>query len=78
MEVHSSWVRLDAGQTIAEGERVKGDFQILFEGDEGGSRVLVNGEFDIEALREDRWGYEILEDAKRKENGTEFCGGATL
>ena len=78
MEVHSSWVRLEAGQTIAEGERVKGDFQILFEGDEGGSRVLVNGEFDIEALREDRWGYEILEEAKRKENGTEFCGGATL
>ena len=78
MEVHSSWVRLESGQTIAEGERGKGDFQILFEGDEGGSRVLVNGEFDIEALREDRWGYEILEDAKRKENGTEFCGGATL
>lgn len=78
MEVHSSWVRLAAGQTIADGENVKGDFQVLFKGDEGGTRVLVRGEFDIEALREDRWGYEILEDAKRKENGTEFCGGATL
>jgi len=78
MEVHSSWVRLEANQTIADGERVKGDFQILFEGDEGGSRVLVRGEFDIEALREDRWGYEILEETKRNENDTAFCGGATL
>jgi hypothetical protein len=78
MEVHSSWVRLEGGQTIADGENVKGDFQVLFKGEEGGSRVLVRGEFDIEALREDRWGYEILENAKRSENGTEFCGGATL
>ena len=71
-------MRLEAGQTIADGERVKGDFQILYEGDEGGSRVLVRGEFDIEAVREDRWGYEILEDAKRAQNDTAFCGGATL
>ena len=78
MEVHSSWVRLDANQTIADGENVKGDFQVLYKGEEGGSRVLVRGEFDIEALREDRWGYEVLEEAKRSENGTEFCGGATL
>ena len=78
MEIHSSWVRLQAGQTVADGERVKGDFQVLYEGDEGGSRVLVRGEFDVEAVREDRWGYEILEEAKRAEKGTEFCGGATL
>jgi hypothetical protein len=78
MEVHSSWVRLQTGQTVAEGENVKGDYQILYEGAEGGSRVLVKGSFDIEELRADRWGYEILEDAKRAENKTPFCGGASL
>ena len=78
MEVHSSWVRLKTGQTVAEGETVEGDFQILYEGSEGGSRVMIRGSFKIDELKADRWGYEILEDAKRKENKTPFCGGATL
>lgn len=78
MEVHSSWVRLKTGQTVAEGETVEGDFQILYEGAEGGSRVMIRGEFKIDELPVDRWGYEILEDAKRAESGNEYCGGATL
>lgn len=78
MEVHSSWVRLKSGQTVAEGEKVEGDFQVLYEGAEGGSRVMIRGTFLIDELRADRWGYEILEDAKRKDNKTPFCDGATL
>ena len=30
----------------------------------------------VDDLREDQWGYEILEDAKRKENKTPYCDGA--
>ena len=76
MEVHSSWVRLKTGQTVAPGEKVAGDFQIFFEGTEAGSRLLVRGEFEITELEMDRWGYEILEDVKREENGTLYCDGA--
>jgi hypothetical protein len=78
MEVHSSWVRLKTGQTVAEGEKVEGDFQVLYEGAEGGSRIMVRGTFLIDELKVDRWGYEILEDAKRSANNTPFCNGATL
>ena len=76
MEVHSSWVRLKTGQTVAPGETVAGDFQIFFEGSEAGSRLLVRGAFEITELDMDRWGYDILEDVKREENGTPYCGGA--
>jgi len=78
MGVQSSWVRLETDQTIAEGESVKGDFQVLFEGAEGGSRVLIRGEFKVDELRFDKWGYEILEDAKREENKTPYCNGAEM
>ena len=76
MEVHSSWVRLKTGQTVAPDETVAGDFQIFFEGSEAGSRLLVRGAFEITELDMDRWGYDILEDVKREENGTPYCGGA--
>ena len=75
MEVHSSWVKIKNGQTIAQGEEVVGEFQILYEGAESGSRVLIRGDFKTTDLKEDKWGYEILEDAKREENNTPFCGG---
>jgi hypothetical protein len=78
MGVQSSWVRLEVGQTIAEGESVKGDFQVLFEGAEGGSRVLIRGDFKVDELGFDRWGYEILEDAKREENKTPYCNGSEM
>jgi|GEM_PF-1449543 len=76
MEVHSSWVRLKTGQTVAPGEKVAGDFQIFFEGSEAGSRLLVRGSFEITELDMDKWGYDVLEDVKREENGTPYCGGS--
>jgi hypothetical protein len=76
MEVHSSWVRLKTGQTVAPGENVKGDYQIFYEGTEAGSRLLVRGEFEITDLDMDQWGYDVLEEVKREANGTPYCGGA--
>jgi hypothetical protein len=77
-EVHSSWVRLTKGSEIVEGGTVKGDFQILLTAVESNSQILVTGGFEIEDLREDAWSYPILEDSKRVENSTTFCGGAEL
>jgi len=73
MEVHSSWVRLKNGSKIKEGGKVEGDFQIVYDGAESGSRLLVTGEFKVDDLREDQWGYDILEDEKREENKQPFC-----
>ena len=77
-EVHSSWVRLSKDSEVVEGGNVSGDFQILFTAVESNSQILVKGAFEIESLREDAWSYPILEDSKRAENSTTFCGGAEL
>ena len=77
-EVHSSWVRLSNDSEVVDGGTVKGDFQILFTAVESNSQILVKGAFEIEDLREDAWAYPILEDSKRAENNTIFCGGAEL
>ena len=77
-EVHSSWVRISKDSEVVEGGTVNGDFQILFTAVESNSQILVKGAFEITDLREDSWSYPILEDSKRAENNTTFCGGAEL
>jgi hypothetical protein len=78
LEMHSSWVRIKDTATFVEGSPVEGDFQISYQALESNSRVIVKGSFSIEALKSDPWAYPILEDQKRLENGTEFCGGTEL
>ncbi len=64
------------GSSFEPGGTIQGDDQILFGGLESSSVFLVNGTFKVEDLREDKWGYEFIEDVKREENETPFCGGA--
>ena len=78
MELHASWVRIKNGSTIEKGGSVEGDYQIYFLGSESGSVFLVSGSFKIDKLREDHWAYPVLEDDKREENGTPYCGGAAM
>lgn len=77
-EVHSSWVRISNDSEIVDGGTVKGDFQIMYTAEESNSQLLVTGAFEIEELKADAWAYPFLEDDKRTEYGTSFCGGATL
>ena len=77
-EAHSSWVRLSNDSDISDGGTAKGDFQILYTADESNSQLLVKGSFDIPELKADYWAYSMLEDDKRVEYETEFCGGALL
>jgi len=78
IEMHPSWVRVKSGTKFEKGATIEGDYQIYFIGSESGSQVMVSGTFKIEDLREDPWAYPVLEDEKREESGTAFCGGATV
>jgi hypothetical protein len=73
LSLESSWVRLNKRGPFEPGDSVSGDFQFMLEGYESISHLLVTGTFDIPDLREDRWGYPILEDQKREENNTSTC-----
>ena len=78
LEMHSSWVRIKNGATFEVGSSVEGDFQIFYQAVESNSRIVVKGSFVIDAIKEDPWAYPVMEEVKREENGTVFCGGAQL
>ncbi len=74
VQVDSSWVMFDQDPNdLVAGDSASGTFQILFDGAESGSRVLVSGTFDIPEVFEDRWGYTDLMDEKLEENNTPTC-----
>lgn len=77
-EVSSSWIRVKDGSTLEEGGSAEGDFQILLEGFESSSVMVVEGTFKVDRIRGDKWAYPDLEEQKRDENGTPYCGGDTL
>ena len=47
-----------------------GDFQIYLVGRESGSNMVIRGSFDINNIREDNWGYPVLEDELIEQNET--------
>ena len=77
-EVSSSWIRVADGSKLEEGGNASGDFQILLQGFESSSMMLVTGTFSVDKIRKDKWSYPYLEDELREQNGTEYCGGDTL
>lgn len=78
MEMHASWIRVKGNPSFELGTAVEGDFQLLYQGLESGSRLIVKGTFKVDSLREDPWAYPFLEDEKREENKTPFCGGTAM
>jgi len=64
-----------AGETAESINSAGGD---LSEQDVMNVFEIVRGEFKTTRLREDKWGYPILEDEKREENRTPYCGGARM
>jgi hypothetical protein len=77
MELQSSWVRINDGAKFEEDGSVSGDYQIMYDGIEAGSILVVRGTFSVEKLRTDKWGYTNLEDEKRAQNGTPYCSPDT-
>ena len=78
VEAHSSWVRIADDSDLTPGGTATGDFQILYTGLESGSFLLIRGEFTVNRILFDKWGYPNLEDDKREENETPFCSGAAF
>ena len=73
VSMEHSWVRLNTHEAIEAGDSVSGDFQIFFQAIESGSYMLASGSFEVPEIREDNWGYPVIEDQKREENNTPDC-----
>jgi hypothetical protein len=79
--VSPGWVRIDNPEAIVAGTDtpVTGEFQIYLEGVAAASKLMVKGEFKINNIREDVWGYDPgMEELKWKENGTVGCDGEPI
>ena len=74
LERSPNYVRIADGSNVEPGGSVSGDFQILLTASDNASVMLVQGTFDVEKLREDRWSYGILEDELVERNDTVVCG----
>jgi hypothetical protein len=75
-EMHYSWVRIDQDRTeIVAGADISGEFSIWFYGANSQSRVLVQGEFEVDNVKKDRWTTPNVNEDKLEENGTTLCVG---
>ena len=74
-ELHYNWVRLDqAGADIGIGSPVSGEFRLLYKGVDSGSRLLIEGRFNVEKVKKDTWTVDELLPQKYEENQTVLCG----
>ncbi len=73
VEVHRSWVRIDDGSTLEPGGKATGDFQIYFSGYEAISQMVVQGSFEVDEIKEERWHNGVLEDELIDRNETPVC-----
>lgn len=77
-EISSSWVRISEGSTLEVGGSASGDFQIMMQGFESSSWMVIEGSFNVDKIRKDAWAYPDLEEIKREESGEAYCGGDTV
>lgn len=70
-EIHYNYVVLSGN--VEPGGSVKGAFSLLYDSDDSGSRFLVQGQFEVDKIRKDRWTTDNLQVEKHKENGTFSC-----
>jgi len=78
VDLQTSWVRFTKSSDLEVGGSAEGDFQIYYYGAEAGTHMVIHGTFTIDKIKGDRWAYSDLETEQREENGTEYCGGATV
>jgi hypothetical protein len=73
-ELHYNYVVIDASSDLTVGGTVHGAFQLTMDGVTSTSRILINGEFESERIRADKWTSKNLQ----AEQGVGRCESAPL
>jgi len=74
-ELHYNWVRLDQDLAdVGEGSPVSGEFRLVYKGVDSGSRLFIEGRFNVDKVKGDTWTVNELAPQKYEENETVLCG----
>jgi hypothetical protein len=74
VEIHSNWVRFDAGSELVKGGAATGEFALVFEGTESASKFFIRANFEVKNFKDDVWSTTYLPPIKFEQNGTDECG----
>jgi hypothetical protein len=72
--LHYNWVRIDAGSNLEVGGSASGEYHLVLDGTDTGSRVLIRGTFNVDKIKKDRYVTADVNADKYEENQTEVCG----
>lgn len=74
-ELHYNWVIFDQTPAdLAVGEPLSGEFHLVFDGESTQSRLFIQGEFTVDAIKSDKWTADDVMSVKLEENNTILCG----
>jgi hypothetical protein len=71
--LHYNWLVVDAGSDLSVGGSAAGAFSFVFDGVDSQSRFFIEGEFNIEKIKADRWTTDDITAIKMEQNGTVLC-----
>lgn len=72
--VHYNWVRIDAGSTLEVGGSASGEYHLVLDAADTGSRVFLRGTFQIDKIKKDIYSTRDVNAEKNEENQTVLCG----
>ena len=71
--LHYNWLIVDAGSDLSAGGSASGAFSFVFDGDDSQSRFFIEGEFNVDKIKADRWTTDDITTIKMEQNGTVLC-----
>lgn len=72
-EMHYNYVVFSADSNLEVGGSAEGAFSLALEAIDSSTRVFIQGRFEIESIRQDRWTTADLRTIKAEENGVDLC-----
>ncbi len=72
VESHYNSVVFSADSDLTEGGTAKGAFTLLVDGATSNSHFYIRGEFEIEKIKQDKWGAQDLREDKAAEAGFDY------
>lgn len=76
-ELHYNYVVFDKDSVLEEGGSAKGAFSLLLDSDQSSTRVILEGQFEIEKIKKDKWTTSNLQRDKLIEAGQTLCNAAS-